>query len=93
MKTDEILEAIIKCCKNHGAGQVSLFGSRAKGTCLDTSDFDIGVSGAVDVEGLREELEELPTLYKIDLVDLDTCKNELLLEDVREYGCKIYEKI
>ena len=62
MKTDEILEAIIKCCKNHGAGQVILFGSRAKGTCLDTSDFDIGVSGAVDVEGLREELEELPTL-------------------------------
>ena len=36
MKTDEILEAIIKCCKNHGAGQVILFGSRAKGTCLDT---------------------------------------------------------
>ena len=93
MKTDEILEAIIKCCKNHGAGQVILFGSREKGTCLDTSDFDIGVSGAVDVEGLREELEELPTLYKIDLVDLDTCKNELLLEDIREYGCKIYEKI
>lgn len=47
----------------------------------------------MDVEGLREELEELPTLYKIDLVDLDTCKNELLLEDIREYGCKIYEKI
>ena len=82
MKTDEILEAIIKCCKNHGAGQVILFGSRAKGTCLDTSDVDIGVSCAVDVEGLREELEELPTLY-----------NELLLEDIREYGCKIYEKI
>ena len=44
MKTDEILEAIIKCCKDHGAGQVILFGSRAKGTCLDTSDFDIGVT-------------------------------------------------
>lgn len=56
------------------------------------SDFDIGVSGAVDVEGLREELEELPTLYKIDLVDLDTCKNELLLEDIREYGCSSAER-
>ena len=44
-------------------------------------------------EVLREWLEEIPTLYKIDLVDLDTCGNKLLLEDIRQYGRKIYEEI
>ena len=36
-----------------------------------------------------EEIEELPTLYSMDLVNLDTCKNQLLLEDIRQYGRKI----
>lgn len=53
------------------------------------------VSGVVshDIYELQEELENIPTLYKIDLVDLDTCKNQLLLEDIKEYGREIYKKV
>ena len=40
-----------------------------------------------------EEIEELPTLYTVDVVDLDTCGNTLLKEDIAQYGRKIYEKI
>ena len=29
----------------------------------------------------------------IDLVDLDICKNQLLLEDIEQYGREIYKKI
>ena len=93
MQIPEIMEQIIIQCESHGAREAILFGSRAKGTAMPRSDFDIAVTGVADIEALREALDDIPTLYKIDLVDIDTCRNELLLEDIRTYGRKIYEKI
>ena len=89
MTVDEILNEVKRICKAGGAGKVILFGSRAKGTALERSDIDIAVSGASDVDVIREALEEMPTLYRIDLVDLDTCSNQLLLEDIQAYGREI----
>jgi predicted nucleotidyltransferase len=93
MQICEIMEQIIHQCQIYHAQIVILFGSRAKETTTLRSDIDIAVSGVTDTDGLREALDEIPTLYKIDLVDLDTCKNTLLLEDIKQYGRKIYEKI
>ena len=93
MQIPEIMEQIIILCQNHGAQEVFLFGSRAKGTATPYSDFDIAVSGVTNDERLREALDNIPTLYKIDVVNMDTCRNALLLEDIRAYGRKIYEKI
>ena len=93
MQIPEIMSRIIEECKKYNAQDVVLFGSRAKGTAKTTSDFDIAVTGVKDIEGLREELDSIPTLYKIDLVDMDTCRNNLLMEDIQNYGCKIYQKI
>jgi predicted nucleotidyltransferase len=93
MTISEVIEQIVSRCKLHNAQSVILFGSRAKGTNMPRSDFDIAVSGVDDIELLREDLDNIPTLYKIDTVDLDTCKNYLLLEDIEKYGRKIYEKI
>ncbi len=93
IKIEEILDKVIKICILHSAKSVYLFGSRAKGTFRERSDIDIAVSGADDMEMLKEEIEALPTLYTVDVVDLDTCGNELLMEDIREYGRKIYEKV
>ena len=69
--------------------KVILYGSRAKGTALERSDIDIAVSGVKDFDTLSDEVEDLPTLYSVDLLNLDTCRNDLLLEDIRQYGCKI----
>ena len=93
MQIPEIMSRIIEECKKYNAQEVVLFGSRAKGTAKTTSDFDIAVTGVKDIEGLREELDSIPTLYKIGLVDMDTCRNNLLMEDIQNYGCKIYQKI
>ena len=93
MQIEEILQEIIRICINNSVTKVILFGSRAKGTALERSDIDIAVCGAEDIEKLREELEDIPTLYTIDVVDMDECRNELLLEDIKQYGRKIYEKI
>ena len=93
MQIEEILQEIIRICKNNSVTKVILFGSRAKGTALERSDIDIAVYGVEDIEKLREELEDITTLYTIDVVDMDECGNELLLEDIKQYGRKIYEKI
>lgn len=93
MQIEEILQEIIRICKNNSVTKVILFGSRAKGTALERSDIDIVVCGVEDIEKLREELEDITTLYTIDVVDMDECGNELLLEDIKQYGRKIYEKI
>ena len=83
MRVDEVMTEIIQRCRLYGAQKIILYGSRAKGTATERSDIDIAVSGVASHEilDLQENLEEIPTLYTIDLVDLDTCQNQLLLED------------
>ncbi|MCI9219927.1 MAG: nucleotidyltransferase domain-containing protein [Lachnospiraceae bacterium] len=67
--------------------------SRAKGTARERSDIDVAVSGVEDFDLLLSEIDDLPTLYTVDVVNLDTCRNTLLLEDIRQYGRKIYETV
>ena len=93
MQAEEVIEKVADICRKYSANQGILFGSRAKGTALERSDIDIAVSGATDFYALQEEVENLPTLYTVDLVNLDICMNQLLLEDIRRYGKKIYEKV
>ena len=93
MRVEEVLEAVRQKRVEHGAKQVILFGSRARGTALERSDIDIAVSGVEDMDELEEALWTIPTLYKIDLVDLDHCRNDLLMEDIAQYGRKSWEKI
>ena len=93
MTINSILEEIINLSKKVFCFYRYSFCSRAKGTATERSDIDIAVSGIPDTENLREELDNLPTLYTIDLVNLDECGNQLLLEDIRKYGREIYKKI
>ncbi len=89
MKVDEIIEEVAKLCRNFHAKEVILYGSRAKGTARERSDIDIAVSGVEQFDMLTEKVEDLPTLYSVDLLNMDTCRNQLLLEDIRQYGRKI----
>ena len=89
LKVEEVIERVVKLCKESGAKKVFLFGSRTKGTALERSDIDIAVSGVNDIGLLIQKVGELPTLYSIDIVNMDECKNKLLLEDIRQYGREI----
>lgn len=89
MRADEVISQVAELCRKYNAKKVILYGSRAKGTARERSDIDIAVSGAENFDILVEKVEELPTLYFVDLVNMDTCKNELLLEDIRQYGREI----
>ena len=89
MRADEVINQVTELCRKYNAKEVILYGSRAKGTARERSDIDITVSGVENFDILVEKAEELPTLYSVDLVNMDTCKNELLLEDIRQYGREI----
>ena len=89
MKVEEIIETVADLCRQFNAKEVVLYGSRAKGTARERSDIDIAVAGAENFDLLTEQVEDLPTLYSIDLLNMDTCRNQLLLEDIRQYGRKI----
>ena len=89
MKVEEVISRVAELCRQYNAQKVILYGSRAKGTALERSDIDIAVSGVECFDELVEKIEELPTLYSVDLLNMDTCRNELLLEDIKQYGRKI----
>lgn len=44
MKPDEIISEVAALCREYGAKEVILYGSRAKGTARERSDIDIAVS-------------------------------------------------
>ena len=93
MTLEEIYREVIGICRKYNATKVVLHGSRAKQTYRPESDIDIAVSGVVDIGALQEEMENIPTLYTVDVLSLDECKNNLLLEDIREYGREIYSAV
>lgn len=89
MKVEEVISEVAKLCRNFHAKEVILYGSRAKGTARERSDIDIAVTGVKNFDILEEKIEELPTLYSVDLLNIDTCRNDLLKEDIRQYGREI----
>ncbi len=76
MSSDEIERAVAQIVRKH-LGQeyrIFLFGSRAKGTARRGSDYDIGIEGPVPVPAsikfdIEDDLEKLPTLATIEIVD------------------------
>lgn len=71
-----MLQDLMHASREKLAGhRVVLFGSRARGEAKLRSDFDVGVIGESplpldDFHALADQLDALPTLYRIDWVDL-----------------------
>ena len=60
--------------------KVFFFGSRVRGNSDERADIDIGIEGpeipAYAKLEIEEELENLPILYKIDLVDFNNVSDK-----------------
>lgn len=73
--------------------RVFFFGSRVSGTGTDRSDIDVGIEGPEPIPydvlfAIREEVERLPMLYTIDVVDFSRAS-----EDFREVALQHTEMI
>jgi predicted nucleotidyltransferase len=93
MNTVKIKEEIRNTCTKM-AGELTgyrivLFGSRATGKARDRSDFDIGVLGDIPLPlktfyKMEDSFDEIETLYRIDLVDLNRVSPEFRREALKK---------
>lgn len=82
MEISAVIKKVVEIIREHLSGEykILLFGSWARGNALKTSDIDIGILGKKKIDwGLMtkilERTEEIFTLRKIDIVDLNTVED------------------
>ena len=95
IKVSDLLHNIVELCSSDSNIQkVILYGSWAKGTALIQSDIDLAIEGEhLNLENITDAIEQMETLYTVDLVNLSQCKNDLLKEEIGKYGIEIYSKV
>ena len=86
MPIPELIEKVSAICKRNDIKHLKLFGSFATGTATPSSDIDFVVYGCPDIMKLEEDLTEIDTLRKIDILEYDSIHNPFLLEDIEKYG-------
>ncbi len=94
-----LLEQVVKEMSRlvaDGHLRIYLFGSWAQGRALSVSDLDIALDIGMPIsvsimQDISDALEELPTLRKIDVVDLQAVDEEFR-NRVLEHGQLIYDR-
>lgn len=90
---EKVLTSIIDIGKKYDVDKIVLFGSRARGDWRERSDIDIAVYGgnadafALDID------EDVPTLLKFDIVDMNREVQAELIDSINNEGVAIYEKV
>ena len=90
--SDAVLEGIKSAVSGPLAGmryQLRLFGSRVKGSSSSRSDYDLAIDTGAKIDfatmdRIRERLDVLPVLQKIDLVDLKAVSSDFAEAVIRE---------
>ena len=90
MDKQEIINEAVSIIRRHVPGRefkIVLFGSWARGGAQENSDIDIGLMGPEPLDDMKlfriqEEIKSIPTLRRIDVVDLrrsdDNFRREVL---------------
>lgn len=93
---ENLYNDIINTLKNFGVIKVIIFGSRARGDYKVNSDIDLAVifnnNEKDNFIKLQTKLEELNTLYKFDIVDFNSVKDDKFKKEIKKDGIIIYEK-
>lgn len=91
--SDKVINSIIDIGKNCGIKKIILFGSRARGDYRERSDIDLAVCGGNPDKFHLDVEEDVPTLLKFDVINMDKPVQKELLESITNEGVVIYEKI
>jgi len=76
-----------------GKANLIWFGSWIKGNAYRQSDIDLAIEPVdeltqQELTAFRDWLDDFPTLYRIDLVDMKTA-SELLKQEINQYGQRL----
>ncbi|MBN1071394.1 nucleotidyltransferase domain-containing protein [Clostridium botulinum] len=90
----ELNKAVSNIISNHNIECVGLFGSRARGDYLDSSDYDIFIIANISMEEELEIEAELEQLLdnNIDLINLKEDMDRILLKNIVNEGIVLYDK-
>jgi len=95
LKKDD-LAAIIEVFKNNPSiSGAAVFGSRAGGSHKPYSDVDIALYGDLNILELGRvirDLDDLPLVYKFDVVAHGLVENPALLRHIEEAGVMVYKR-
>lgn len=79
MEKNKVLKQVVAIIRSYldENYKIYLFGSWAKNSALPTSDLDIAILGRKKISWetmakIRQEIENVPTLRQIDIVDLNS---------------------
>lgn len=89
---EETYNSIKEIAKKNSKYKFKIFGSRAKGTYKSNSDIDIAIFENVTQEDkfkIKNEIDELNIIYKIDLVFIEENIKKELLESIKREGVEI----
>lgn len=90
--SDEIYNEIKIVVNNNKKYKFIIFGSRVKNTYKNTSDIDIAVFENVnnrDEYKIRNEMDMLNVIYKIDLVFINENTKKEFLNEIKKNGVEI----
>ncbi|HPV21777.1 MAG TPA: nucleotidyltransferase domain-containing protein [bacterium] len=89
----KLLASIIKILKKYDVEKAVLFGSRARGDNRENSDIDIAfyTDNKEIFHFLKDEMDQIDTILKIDLFDAKNIKKQPLLDGIKKDGIIIYE--
>ncbi len=95
MEVKEVIEEVKQILKRYlpKGYRIYLFGSWAKGNAEERSDIDIAILGERELDWMafskiKEKIEDIPTLRKIDVVDLKAVGRQFR-EEVLKHGIEL----
>lgn len=91
---ERVLRDICMAAEKYHVAKIVLFGSRARGTHWEKSDLDLAVYGCSDFLNFSFAMEEeVWTLLKMDLIDMNESISEELISEIERDGVVLYEKV
>ena len=100
ISVEKLKDMILKVLEKHldlSKYDVFFFGSRVEGKGDERSDIDVGIEGKEPIpphiiQKIKDEIEELPILYLIDIVDWKKVPEEFRRTAKKEYIHRATEK-
>lgn len=92
--SERVFREICEGAEKYNVSRVILFGSRARGTHQKKSDLDLAVYGCSNFAEFSFAMQEdVWTLLKMDLIDMDEVTSKDLTSEIERDGVVIYEKV
>ncbi|TYC85951.1 toxin-antitoxin system, antitoxin component [Acetobacterium wieringae] len=96
IRMEKLFEQVKKCASNYpNIYKIVLFGSRARGNYRPNSDIDLAIFSSsrsnLEVANFTDEIEDLDTLLKFDIVFMTPDADSRLLENVKQEGVILME--